>query len=85
MKVALLGAALVAAAALATRVGAPRVVTNPGYCAQFYPNAKLSGLWAGQSLHRKLPGRRAQRSLCRDALPPVIAACPFASPHAPRR
>src|SRR4051812_31530303 len=40
MKFALLGAALVATAAFATPASAfPRVVTNPGYCAQFYPNA----------------------------------------------
>jgi hypothetical protein len=40
MKFALLGAALVATAAFAAPASAfPRVVSNPGYCAQFYPNA----------------------------------------------
>jgi hypothetical protein len=48
MKVALLGAALVAAAALASPVSAaPRVVTNPGYCAQFYPNANCQDYGPG--------------------------------------
>ena len=38
MKFVSIGAALVALAALATPAAAQRVVTNPGYCAQFYPN-----------------------------------------------
>jgi len=83
MKVALLGAALVAAAALATPASAaPRVVTNPGLLAQFY-RRELSGLWPGN------PTPEATRPACAAVLmpgctPPVIAACPFASPHAPR-
>jgi hypothetical protein len=39
MKLALIGAAFAAAVALASPVQAQEVVTNPGYCAQFYPNA----------------------------------------------
>ena len=39
MKLALIGAAAVAAAALATPAMAQAVIEDPGYCAQFYPNA----------------------------------------------
>src|SRR4051812_21140461 len=39
MKLALIGAAAVAATAFATPVLAQAVVEDPGYCAQFYPNA----------------------------------------------
>ena len=39
MKFALIGAALIAAAALGTPASAQHVITNPGWCAQFYPNA----------------------------------------------
>ena len=38
-KSAILAAAALAAAALASPATAQEVVTNPGYCAQFYPNA----------------------------------------------
>jgi hypothetical protein len=48
MKIALIGAALIAAAALSTPASAfPRVVTNPGYCAQFYPNANCQDYGPG--------------------------------------
>ena len=39
MKLALIGAAAVAAAAFATPAMAQAVIEDPGYCAQFYPNA----------------------------------------------
>jgi hypothetical protein len=39
MKYALIGAAAVAAAAFATPAMAQAVISDPGYCAQFYPNA----------------------------------------------
>jgi hypothetical protein len=39
MKVALIGAALIATATLASPASAQHVISNPGYCAQFYPNA----------------------------------------------
>jgi hypothetical protein len=39
MKLALIGAAAVAAAAFATPALAQAVIEDPGYCAQFYPNA----------------------------------------------
>jgi hypothetical protein len=48
MKFALIGAAIIATAALATPANAfPRVVSNPGYCAQFYPNANCQNYGPG--------------------------------------
>jgi hypothetical protein len=38
-KFALLGAAALAATAFALPASAQQVISNPGYCAQFYPNA----------------------------------------------
>jgi hypothetical protein len=46
MKIALLGAALVAAA-LASPAKAQEVIYNPGYCAQFYPNANCQNKGPG--------------------------------------
>src|SRR3954451_23166663 len=47
MKLALIGAAAVAAAAIATPALAQAVVEDPGYCAQFYPNANCQNLGPG--------------------------------------
>jgi hypothetical protein len=47
MKFAMIAAALVATAAIATPASAQRVVTNPGYCAQFYPNANCQNYGPG--------------------------------------
>lgn len=47
MKFALLGAALVTAAALVTPVRAQQVISDPGYCAQFYPDANCQNLGPG--------------------------------------
>src|SRR5712672_2629871 len=47
MKYALIGAAAVAAAAFATPALAQQVIEDPGYCAQFYPNANCQNLGAG--------------------------------------
>jgi hypothetical protein len=47
MKFALIGAAVAATAALVTPAAAQRVVTNPGYCAQFYPNANCQNYGPG--------------------------------------
>ncbi|MEA2895172.1 MAG: hypothetical protein QOJ84_787 [Bradyrhizobium sp.] len=47
MKLALIGAAAVAAAAFATPVLAQAVIEDPGYCAQFYPNANCQNLGPG--------------------------------------
>jgi hypothetical protein len=47
MKSALIGAALIAAASLATPAPAQEVIGNPGYCAQFYPNANCQNYGPG--------------------------------------
>jgi hypothetical protein len=47
MKFALIGAAAVAAAAFATPALAQAVIEDPGYCAQFYPNANCQNLGRG--------------------------------------
>jgi hypothetical protein len=47
MKLALIGAAAVAAAAFATPVLAQAVIEDPGYCAQFDPNANCQNLGPG--------------------------------------
>jgi hypothetical protein len=44
MKLTLIGAAAVAAAAFATPALAQAVIEDPGYCAQFYPNANCQNL-----------------------------------------
>ena len=47
MKFALIGAAAVAAAAFVTPALAQAVVENPGYCAQYYPNANCQNYGPG--------------------------------------
>jgi hypothetical protein len=47
MKLALIGAAAVAAAAFASPVLAQAVIEDSGYCAQFYPNANCQNLGPG--------------------------------------
>jgi hypothetical protein len=47
MKFALLGAAAVAATALVTPVMAQAVISNPGDCAQYYPEANCQNLGPG--------------------------------------
>jgi hypothetical protein len=47
MKFTLIGAAAVAAAAFATPALAQPVIEDPGYCAQFYPNANCQNLGPG--------------------------------------
>jgi len=47
MKLVLIGAALAAAAAFATPALAQAVIEDPGYCAQFYPNANCQNLGPG--------------------------------------
>jgi hypothetical protein len=44
MKLALIGAAAVTAAAFATPALAQAVIEDPGYCAQFYPDANCQNL-----------------------------------------
>ena len=43
----LLGAAVVLSTALASPVMAQQVISNPGYCAQFYPNANCQNTGPG--------------------------------------
>src|SRR6266852_1716315 len=45
MKFALIGAAALTAAAFATPALAQAVIEDPGYCAQFYPNANCQTLY----------------------------------------
>ena len=47
MKFALIGAAAVAAAAFATPALAQAVISDPGRCAQFYPDANCQNLGPG--------------------------------------
>ena len=47
MKLALIGVATLVAAASATPVLAQAVIEDPGYCAQFYPNANCQNLGPG--------------------------------------
>jgi hypothetical protein len=47
MKYALIAAAFVATAALGTSVQAQEVISNPGWCAQFYPNANCQNKGPG--------------------------------------
>ena len=47
MKFALIGATAVAAAAFAAPALAQAVISNPGYCAQFYPDANCQNLGPG--------------------------------------
>jgi hypothetical protein len=47
MKFALIGAAAVAAAAFVTPALAQAVISDPGYCAQFYPDANCQNLGPG--------------------------------------
>jgi hypothetical protein len=47
MKFVLIGAAAVAAAAFASPALAQQVIEDPGYCAQFYPDANCQNLGPG--------------------------------------
>ena len=47
MKLKLLGAAVMLSSALASPAMAQQVISNPGYCAQFYPNANCQNKGPG--------------------------------------
>ncbi len=71
MKSALIGAAAVAAAAFATPALAQAVIEDPGYCAQFYPDAKCQNLGPGNpytdgSYNRKWRNGNGSMSLHAD-------------------
>ena len=75
---AMLGAALLAAAFVAP-VSAQAVVEDPGYCAQFYPNANCHNYGPGNPLY---PG-----CLCQTAMPECMqpGAGVVAAPVRPHR
>ncbi len=58
MKSALIAAASLAIAALATPASAQHVITNPGYCAQFYPNANCQNYGPGNPYTGSYQARR---------------------------
>jgi hypothetical protein len=66
MKFALIGAAALVAAASATPALAQAAISDPGYCAQFYPNANCQNLGLGNRIPTAAtiatPGRTATRS-----------------------
>jgi hypothetical protein len=47
MRISFIATALVVALTFSTSASAQRVVTNPGYCAQFYPNANCQNYGPG--------------------------------------
>jgi hypothetical protein len=61
MKFALLGAVAIAAAASAAPVAAQAVISNPGYCAQFYPDANCQNLGPGNPYTGDYQARRNWR------------------------
>lgn len=69
-KFALLGAAALACVAAATPVKAQEVIYNPGYCAQFYPNANCQNKGA----NNPYTGDYQRRLEMRNAL--VLGASP---------
>jgi hypothetical protein len=67
MKYALIGAAAVAAAVFATPALAQPVIEDPGYCAQFYPNANCQNLGPGNPYTSGIsPGDWHNRYASRD-------------------
>jgi hypothetical protein len=65
-KFALLGAAAVLSSALAGPAAAQQVIYNPGYCAQFYPNANCQNKGPGNpytgDYQRRIAARNASRN-----------------------
>jgi hypothetical protein len=74
MKLALIGAAVAAAAVFATPALAQAVIEDPGYCAQFYPNANCQNLGPGNpytdgGYYRGRQNARTPRHAMRSAEP----------------
>jgi ABC-type multidrug transport system permease subunit len=65
MKFALIGAAAVAAAAFVTPALAQAVTSNPGYCAEFYPNANCQNWGPGNSYTDNSQNRMADNNAYR--------------------
>jgi hypothetical protein len=61
-KLRLLGAAAVVSSALASPAMAQQVISNPGYCAQFYPNANCQNRGPGNPYTGDYQRRAAYRS-----------------------
>jgi hypothetical protein len=61
-KLKILGAAVVLSSALASPVMAQQVIYNPGYCAQFYPNANCQNTGPGNPYTGDYQRRAAYRS-----------------------
>ena len=68
MKFALIGAAAVIGAAFATPALAQAVISEPGYCAQYYPNANCQNLGPGNPYtdpnYHRAAGQNECRSTC---------------------
>jgi hypothetical protein len=75
-KYAILGAALLAAA-FVTPASAQAVVEDPGYCAQFYPNANCQNYGPGNPMY---PGYHFGRMAAGDAAGVGVVAVPV-RPH----
>jgi hypothetical protein len=70
-KFALLGAAALLSATAATPVRAQEVIYNPGYCAQFYPNANCQN----KGLNNPYTGDYQRRQAMRGDDLPNTARC----------
>jgi hypothetical protein len=69
MKLALIGAAAVAVAAFATPALAQAVIEDPGYCAQFHPDANCQNLGAGNPYTDSGSWRNANTMMLDHATP----------------
>jgi hypothetical protein len=65
-KSALLAAAAVLVSAFAAPASAQQVVYNPGYCAQFYPNANCQNLGPGSPYESSFTGQTYQERAYQD-------------------
>ena len=83
-KFAMLGAAVLLSAIAAAPVTAQEVIYNPGYCAQFYPNANCQNkgpnnpypaiISAGTGFAIRLPGARAPAHRAENSIVAATAA-----------
>jgi len=88
-KFALLGALPLVSAMAATPVTAQEVIYNPGYCAQFYPNANCQNkgpnnpypaiISSGTSCAARLPGAPTPARRARSPIVAATAADTFAT------
>jgi len=76
-KYAILGAALLAAAVV-TPASAQAVVEDPGYCAQFYPNANCQNYGPGNPMY---PGSYSGRMATVDTAGAGVVAVPVRPHH----